>query len=420
MKARLVSLAFAITPIAGTPHATAAEPIQLDTGPDWLVTLSGQLRPRFLAHSGLDFRGEASEYREIVTQRARLGATIEEASGLAFELELQDVRAWGEEDSTLDADANGFDAHQAYAQIPISDVLRLKLGRQEIALGQERLIGTMQWTQRARAFDGGTLAWNSLDERFTISALYAKIHEPGQSADASVPAGRDGDIDLGGVYSAIQLRGEHEIAPLYLIHIQQTPNDVRHTLGFSSNGGGQGFCYIAEAYYQFGKIDEATINAYLLALRMGYAFKSHAEPAVLLWAEALSGDGTPQGTFDTLYGTNHDYYGEMDLFLNVARDTQNLGLIDLGGRAETRIIGNLRARVDGHYFRSFHADATGSAELGVELDFELSYQANDYVSVDGLYGLFLPGDVMRTVKGYDEGLQLRADSLFYLTAELAF
>ena len=68
------------------------------------------------------------------------------------------------ENSLTDVQADGFDLHQGYLEardlfVPCFNV---RAGRQEISLGEERLIGAVDWTQNARSLDGAVLtyAWD--------------------------------------------------------------------------------------------------------------------------------------------------------------------------------------------------------------------------------------------------------------------
>jgi hypothetical protein len=415
------ALATSLAVLLGSTEVNAAAPVTLDAGPDWTVTVSGQVRPRLSVDSGPDFRGPASEWRENVTQRARLGVEAETRSGVGIAVQVQDVRVWGEEtDPADDFQAKGLDLHQAFAKIPIFGEMELRLGRQEFSLDEERLVGNLDFSQRARAFDGGRLAWTSASGRSSIDGFYAKVREPGTSLDGHVPPNVDGDVDFGGAHASLELSPGHVFAPLYLLRVLQAPGDVRHTIGLYLRGGIQGWSYRAETYYQYGKMNGQTIGAYLAAVRAGYTLQIDEKPGLFGWAEILSGDGTPEGTFDTLYPSSHRYNGMMGVFTNIPRNTANLGLVDVGARLESGIVDGLRAHVDGHWFRTATPGASGLATLGAELDLAFEWNVMDYVSLDALYGAFFPGLAMGNVLGSAPGTTLYASSLIYLTTNVQF
>ena len=92
--------------------------------------------------------------------------------------------------------------------------------------------------------------------------------------------------------------------------------------------------------------------AYLAALRAGYRLDHPLHPGIAAWGELLSGDGREHTAFDTLYGSNHAYYGEMDVFATLPVDTRFYGLMDVGARLESGLASGLSAEVDGHWFRT--------------------------------------------------------------------
>lgn len=414
-------LATSVVVLLGAKGVDAAEPVTLDAGPDFSVTVTGQVRPRLSVDSGPDFRGPASEWRESVTQRARLGVDLETRSGVGIAVQVQDVREWGEEtDPADDFQAKGLDIHQAFAKIPIFGGMELRLGRQEFSFDEERLVGNLDFSQRARAFDGGHFAWTSASGGSSLDGFYAKVREPGTSLDGHVPPNVDGDVDFGGAHASLELSPEHVLAPIYLLRVLQAPGDVRHTLGLYLRGGTHGWSYRAETYYQYGKMGGRLIGAYLAAVRAGYTLQLDEKPGLFGWAEILSGDGTPQGTFDTLYPSSHRYNGMMGIFTNIPRNTANLGLVDVGASVESGIHDRVRAHVDGHWFRAAARVANGATTLGAEVDFALEWNVMDYVSLDALYGAFFPGLAMGNVLGSAPGTTLYASSLVYLTTNVQF
>ena len=85
-------------------------------------------------------------------------------------MQLQDVRIWGEETSTLgDFRADNFDLHQGFIQADFGEDgwLGTRVGRQEVNLGGQRLVGAVGWTQQGRSFDGVRVrtdkSWGTID-----------------------------------------------------------------------------------------------------------------------------------------------------------------------------------------------------------------------------------------------------------------
>ncbi len=122
------------------------------------VTFGGQVRPRYEFR---DTAGTGSDGFTSMRVRAHVSATLERQ--VKVFVQIQDVRLWGEETSTLgDFQADNFDLHQGYVEVQQSPTealsLRARIGRQEAAFGAERLIGPVGWTQQSRSFDGVRLS----------------------------------------------------------------------------------------------------------------------------------------------------------------------------------------------------------------------------------------------------------------------
>ncbi len=201
---------------------------------------------------------------------------------------------------------------------------------------------------------------------------------------------------------------------------------VRHTAGVNATGSIDGFAYTAEFYYQFGKIEDPArgdqkVSTFMAALNAGYTADLPMKPGIAAWGEILEGDGTPEGTFDTLYATNHKFYGEADYFINIPVNTANLGLMDIGGRLSASFSKTLKANVDVHHLRSTESDPAGENVFGNEVDAKLQWAAMEHLTLRGLYGLFLPGEAMRTASAKAPATgDLSAEHFAYLELDTRF
>ena len=129
-----------------------------------LPVLSAQESPTVRFSGELRLRGEWDGRTVGVgddaatLSRIRLGARVALNGWLGAFAQLQDARAWGTEGNTLtDASADRLDLHQGYAEIGHAERVLGRLGRQEIALGDERLVGAVGWANTGQAFDGARL-----------------------------------------------------------------------------------------------------------------------------------------------------------------------------------------------------------------------------------------------------------------------
>jgi hypothetical protein len=130
------------------------------------LTLTGQLRPRTEFRDGYGtLKPDANQDAAFISQRTRLTLNYR-YSHLIFQTSFQDVRLWGQDASTITVnDGSRFGIHEAWAELILSnkqdtsfkksplDYFAIKIGRQEIAYDDERLLGASDWLQQARRHD---------------------------------------------------------------------------------------------------------------------------------------------------------------------------------------------------------------------------------------------------------------------------
>lgn len=429
MKPIVRQLAWILTAAAAllfTPVTATATTPTFELGGGFDLGITAQYRPRVMVHTGLDLVDKGKETRHHFDQRARLGLIVGHESGVKVKVLVQDVRTWGEEGNTLnDFSADGFDVHEAWAHVPIYGGLSVRVGRQEVIFDNHRLIGNVGWSQRARSFDGAVL--NFKWQELVIDAVYARVLEGDMSggghvadADGNVPAGRVHDINLGALRVFYTLSDAFKASVTYIVNVDDTSETTRHIAGLYARGGISGFTYDAEFYYQFGDMGDESISALMAAVKVGYQLDVVTKPYIKAWFEYLSGDkdSKPQGTFETPYPTNHKFYGEMDYFLAIGKNTAFLGLMDIGGRIGLSPTEWFGLYVDFHHFRAANEDPNGESGFGNELDVKLIFKPYKIVAVRAVYGMFMPDEAMRTPRGIAKDVDLQTEHMFYLTLDV--
>lgn len=119
------------------------------------LQISGELRQRSEYRQNADFDSRLGDEQIFVLQRLRLGLHWNFPNQLAAFVQMQDSRLWGEEGSTTQP-LNNTDVHQAYFEMQrlAGKPLHVRLGRQEMKFGSQRLVGVNDWNNVGRAFDG--------------------------------------------------------------------------------------------------------------------------------------------------------------------------------------------------------------------------------------------------------------------------
>ena len=191
--------------------------------------------------------------QNLITHRARLGLSATAADRVSAVIDIQDVRVWGSElvppppvpqDPTVyGAVAGSLSLHQGYAGLLLSGA-EIRAGRQEIALSNERLIGPLDWAQRARAFDAvRVLSRGTSDLTWTTFFAIIRDHEAVSPADPAIE-----DVVLGAAAAEIKVLPALRIAPTVVGDADLTLGKTRGTAGVRADGSVGGFNYDAELY----------------------------------------------------------------------------------------------------------------------------------------------------------------------------
>ena len=347
--------------VAGVPPGIAGQE----------VSVSGQIRPRLETHTA-----PARPSYELTTMRLRLRVDARPEPSIRIVAEFQDVRTWGEESSTLaDYRADNLDLHQGFFDLTLNQQWSARIGRQEIALGGERLIGAVGWAQQGRSFDAvrTTLRTPSL----AIDVFGAQLTE---GATDGV-----GDSSLFGVY-AVASGGSHNLDTFGFLSRSGPADTHQWTSGLRAHGRLGSLAYRVEGSAQLGRRSGERVRAWMFGIRVGHALPPPFGN-LSLWYDHLSGDAVPDDgtvrTFETLFATNHKFYGFADLFLNIPKDTGGRGLRDLALKWSLDAPARTSIGADFHVFRMAEASGLETPRLAEELDVTLSYEVNSALRLTG-------------------------------------
>ena len=409
----------ALAALGAVPQqASAAEPAPLS----WVVTPSGQLRDRLFLDSGRDFSDfSGPAHRRYVTQRARMSLQAQYATGMTVKVTAQDVRIWGEEPDPTAYVGKGVDFYEAYVGIPLGHEATLTLGRQGLSWDNERLIGKLDWAQRGRAFDA--LRLDHKHGALDIQAFAAHLGNDSaqQDADGHVTNLPGSEKVLAGAHLGWSVSPKLKAAAVYVYRSAEAIGEDRHTAGLFATGQAGPLTLTGEGYAQLGDLAHNSISAWMAAGRVTYKSTLPGALGVGLFGEALSGDRTKEGAFDTLYGTNHKFYGEMDFFLDIPKHTALHGLVDAGASLSALPSPWLTCNLDWHLMRTYRAHVTPSStssELGQEIDVKATAAIHKNLSVQALFGVFLPGEALKGIRGLKT--DAATEQMLFVTVDATF
>lgn len=326
------------------------------------------------------------------------------------------------------------DLHQAFLLLGNAKEfpLTLKIGRQELAYGDERLIGAVDWSNIGRVFDAAKLRYDNSD--FWVDAFVSRVvlPDPGEFNEAN-------DYDfLSGIYASSKtLVPKIEVQTYFLARnvSPESPTAIGVGLPATMTGASARDIYtlglrVKSLPGQFGSWDyDAEVAGQLGDFKSGAgprldheAFAAHiagghtwtnlfGNPRAGLEYNYATGDSNPSdgkhGTFDNLLPTNHKFYGYMDFVawqnIHNARVTGSLKpLKDLTLTADYHAFW-LADNSDLFYQASgaprtaggYGIQADAGSYVGSEIDFIATYYVCPEATLQAGYGHFFVGDYVK-------------------------
>lgn len=412
------------------------------------VTLGGEYRLRGEQTNNYDFNGLANDHTDFWGQRVRLTANAKATDDTTVKITLQDSRNWGSTGQAQNgpglsdtcgsavaagaatAACNGTDLHESYVNIDklVGAPISLRAGRQELAYGDQRLIGSFGWSNNGRSFDA--LKFTATTEPANVDFFISKINDRSTTAR---------DQDFYGLYATIKAIPSNTVDFYILSLREQTGTNALvsnntaaatlvgggalktqtlNTYGLRLNGGLTGIDYTVEGAIQTGQIENTTtkykMNGRAFAIKGGYTLTAPVKIRVGAEYDYASGDKDAADnkltTFFNLFPTNHDKMGYMD-----QQAWRNVKAFNLNLKADVTDTTSIYAgfwnfkladKHDGWYgagswnstaaagIRTASATNTATA-IGNEIDLVLSHKYNPAVTVDLGYSRFMAGKFIK-------------------------
>jgi hypothetical protein len=366
--------------------------------------------------------------------RFRLGLTVRPADWISFYAQGQDSREWFSQRPDIPGQfgaegTDAFDLRQGYVELadPSRSPWGLRLGRQTLAFGDQRLVGPLEWTNLARSFDAVRLTYKRDDwsvDAFASSVVNAERGEFNQSSLGNDEA-TDRDQVFSGLYFSTTGLG-FQTTDLYALELHEdvaAGNTDFVTLGtrWKSTAGRFGpWDYDAEFAFQAGEVAGRDLTAFASHLGGGFTVADGLLKGSRFGLEYnyATGDRNPDDgdaeTFQNLFPTNHIYYGFIDAF-----SWQNMHDVALTWKAAP--CKNVTTRLDFHAFwlaettdawyrangvttvRPLNAAAESASRFaGVELDMVVTWQATKHIALEAGYSRFFAGDYLADTGASDD------------------
>jgi hypothetical protein len=383
------------------------------------ITLGAEIRSRYENRDNDDFNDATNNSVDYTFLRTRLNVGIEATDDVNAFIQIQDSRIYGDEFSEA-ADTQNVDLHLGYVDLLkfAGQPVTLRVGRQKLSYGDQRLIGGFEWNNVGRAHDGIKAMIKPADN-FQIDLFATKVQE-----FDNIIAG-DRDQNFYGAYA--MLKPGKQTVDGYLLYLEandpsllnprgtsftSTDDDDLHiwTVGTRMKGpiaGENDLDYGFEGAYQFGESAGLDIKAFALHAEAGVALPLFQKSRLSIEGNYATGDDNSSDkdfeTFSNLFHTNHMHYGYMD---RVAwMNAKNFAI-----KLDSKITEKLSTKLHFWDFRlAEEQDALYNAgggtiisasaankkdEVGNEVDLIVNYKYNKVIGFQFGYSHFFIGDAV--------------------------
>jgi hypothetical protein len=467
---------FAGHSFAGPPAAAPIKP-EAPENPlsffDGKITFDLQERLRFEDKQNTKtFNSDATSFvdGDWFLNRFRLGLAIKPLDWLKIYGQGQDARQFGA-DLPLIPGRNGaqgddaFDLYQGYIEIANYDKfpLGLKIGRQVLQYGSERLIGPGDWNNFGRSFDAAKLRYQVKD--WSLDAFVGTVATNIRSQYNQSDLFNGTETNRGQIFTGLYF-SSNSLVPVqttdfYAFYLDQNsgpmnrptaygrdtsfvtlgarvkskPGAFHHEPAPASDGKtvadgkstpppppapkkAVGLDYDAEFVFQTGQAGSLDLTAWGMHAGLGYTFDIPWTPRIGLEYNYGSGDRNPNDgkieTFQGLFPSNHNPYGLMDEFS--WQNMQNPALTITAAPTKTittqfEFHGFWLANTNDFWYQSngtttvrpLNAAARAADSFaGMELDVIVTWKPLKQVSFQGGYSHFFAGDYLKDTGAHDD------------------
>jgi alginate export protein len=306
--------------------------------------------------------------------------------------------------------------HQGFADLGLwnsgHDSLRLRVGRQEAALGSENFVSTRDGRNIRRSVDGARLTWVNGDWTVDLLAVRPTLDNSGYFNDPPNQASAfwtvyavhpfrilpKGNVDL--YYMGL----ENKSVPF---DGEGTGREQRETIGTRLWGKTRHWDYNDEFTFQWGSFRSDDIRAWAVSTETGYRNDAiHFNPRLGLRAAFLSGNQNPSGrtlrTFNSIYEKG-PYFSYAELFAR-------RNLIALQPSAQLKLAKSVslmfnpaffwrESTADGLYNVSGSVIVSGlhsnAPYIATQASAQVHWQMTHNLSWFTEYGHFFPGDFLK-------------------------
>ncbi|MBN2614038.1 MAG: alginate export family protein [Bacteroidales bacterium] len=380
------------------------------------VVIDGEIRPRAEFNDGVKTLLSKDQSAAMVTsQRSRLNLSYQD-DRISSRISVQDVRVWGEAEPRKDL--NSINLFEAWAGFKMNDAFSMRLGRQVFKYDDNRILGISNWNNIATSHDLALFMYSKNSNKLHLGLAYNNDKDKKYESNYPVNFYKY----LGTLWYNRQWTNSLSTSVLNVLDGNQPEGSDhtvynRYTSGvyLTYNNDSSASSFSAAAYYQYGKLESGMkVSAYFASFNYSYSWSGNFN--TWIGADYFSGDDAfeadnTSSAFSKLQGDSHGFYGYMDYFGTIEKDTKGGGLTDLFIGMEHKLSKKVSHELTLHHFRLNNniidtISSTGETlkadrNLGVEIDYMLKYKPTTNLELRAGYSTMLAAPSMEILKGGD-------------------
>jgi hypothetical protein len=373
------------------------------------LNIDVQIRPRFEIRDGYQkLQTENAVPAILTTQRTRLSLAYE-TENFKIKISPQDVRVWGDEQlanmTAVYGDHASLDTFEGYVEAKVKNNTWVSIGRQQLIYDNEWLLAARNWNQNGNSIDA--LVFKAKPKDINLHAGIAWNTFKENSSNNFFPSDRVKSLNF--LWLNKRFSEKTQLSLMYLA-TGVTKNDTsnvlyyRHTSGLFAEHKSDNIYAALNGYYQCGVNNKGKkVNALLGFADVRYIngnFFAGASVSYLNGNKNVSQEYQTDHLFDWIYGARHRYFGFLDYFRSMDKDTKQGGLVDYAITFDYKFSKKFSVRNISHYFQLAQTNSlTGDdPRLGFENDFILKHKVNDLGDLELGYCFFMPTNTLKQIQ----------------------
>jgi Alginate export len=266
-------------------------------GKNTFLSMGGELREVYQYFENQNFGDVPPTFKEVSTgqiwHRIMAHANLEIGADVRIFVQLNNtLRLFNPNPLTPEIDENVLSLHQAFVDWNVSKNWQLRLGRQEMGYGNNRILTFREGPNTRLTFDAAILKYKNAKRRFDILAVSPVISKQGAFDDESLK-----DFVLG-VYAHEVVVPKKFLLDYYVLNFKSeqrkynyvSGKEDRNSFGLRAFSQNSRFNYELEGTFQTGTFNEQRINAFGLSGDVNYKISTKNNVIIGVAGNHISGD----------------------------------------------------------------------------------------------------------------------------------